>query len=74
FLGALPIFLVLVEDCNVRMRQRRTELCLLLDLAILCFLIVMPFSYLWWEKYFLPLVPLAATRLLLLGQTESSLG
>lgn len=32
----------------------------LLTLQVLCFLVVMPFSYLYWEKYFLPLLPVAA--------------
>ena len=30
---------------------------------ILLFLIVMPFSYLNWEKYLMPLVPIAAVRI-----------
>jgi len=32
---------------------------LFIDLNILFFLIIMPLSYLNWEKYFLPVIPLA---------------
>ncbi|MBL8215993.1 MAG: hypothetical protein JNK87_35045 [Bryobacterales bacterium] len=38
-------------------RQRRTELAVI---TVLCFLAVMPVSYLYWEKYLLPVLPLAA--------------
>jgi len=37
--------------------RRRLELAVL---AVVCFLAVMPVSYLYWEKYLLPVLPLAA--------------
>jgi hypothetical protein len=35
-----------------------------LGLAVVCFLVMMPFSYMHWEKYFMPLLPLAAVHVL----------
>jgi hypothetical protein len=34
-----------------------------MNLSILSFLIIMPFSYVYWEKYFLPLMPIIAIQL-----------
>jgi len=67
FLLALPILFFLVKDCYQRVKRRDFGLLLLLDMLILAFLIILPFSYMCWEKYFLPVVPLAAVRMLLIG-------
>ncbi len=66
FLLALPVFLFFVRDCYTRWRAREFDLAFMMDLAILSFFVVMPFSYLGWEKYFMPAVPLVILRLLLL--------
>jgi hypothetical protein len=67
FLLGLPILLFLVKDCYQRVKRRDFGLPLLLDISILAFLAILPFSYMCWEKYFLPVVPLAAVRILLNG-------
>ncbi len=63
FVLGLPIVIQVVRSAHARIRAGQRDLPLLLDLSILLFLIVMPFSYLNWEKYLLPLVPLAAIRI-----------
>ncbi|MEW5993728.1 MAG: hypothetical protein AB1744_04950 [Candidatus Zixiibacteriota bacterium] len=65
FLLGLPIVLTAAKDTYQRLRNRDLTFPLFLDLCILAFLMVMPFSYLAWEKYFMPLVPLASIRILL---------
>ncbi|MFH1374285.1 MAG: hypothetical protein ABII79_10865 [bacterium] len=64
FLLGLPILIWLIRDCLTRIRRRQYDLPLFLDLAVPAFLVIMPFSYLCWEKYFLPMVPLLIVRLL----------
>jgi membrane-associated HD superfamily phosphohydrolase len=63
FVLGLPIIIQIVRSTYARIRAGQRDLLLLLDLSILLFLIVMPFSYLNWEKYLMPLVPLAAIRM-----------
>lgn len=65
FLLGLPIVFYFMKDFYLKWRREDFDFSFLLDLSILLFLIVMPFSYLCWEKYFLPLVPLASIRILL---------
>ena len=65
FLFGLPVLLSVVRDTYLRLKDRRLDYALFLDLCILSFLLLMPFSYLTWEKYFMPLVPLATARFLL---------
>lgn len=67
FLLGLPPLFFLVKDCYQRVKHRDFELPLFLDMSILAFLVILPFSYMCWEKYFLPVVPLAAVRMLLIG-------
>jgi hypothetical protein len=50
-------------------RQREGYLPLLPVCAVFCFLLVMPWSYLHWEKYFLPAIPFA---LLMISQAGDS--
>lgn len=40
-----------------RLVQRKHDLLLLISLIIISFYLIMPLSYLLWEKYFIPLVP-----------------
>lgn len=72
FLLALPVLFYVLRDCYVRWRQRRLDIRLLLDLSIISFLAVMPFSYLGWEKYFMPVVPLMILRTLLIGSGRAA--
>ena len=68
FLLALPLLWFVVRDLWRRLRDNSLALPLLLDLVILLFLIVMPFSYLNWEKYLMPLLPAAILRLAMIGR------
>ncbi len=69
FLLAMPVLIYFVRDCYSRLKQKRYDLKLFLDATILLFFAVMPFSYLGWEKYFLPVVPLIILRILLSKRT-----
>ena len=55
----------IVADTAQRLTEGRVNRVLLLDLCILAFLASMPWSYLHWEKYFLPLLPIVCWRVLL---------
>lgn len=68
FLLAMPAVVAVVTDLVRRMRSASIDPALLLDLAILSFLFVMPFSYLGWEKYFMPVLPLVILRLVSSGE------
>ncbi len=60
FTLALPVCFRLGIDLIGGVRLRKVDLRVFLGLATFSFLAVMPFSYLHWEKYFLPLVPVLA--------------
>ncbi|MBI4690353.1 MAG: glycosyltransferase family 39 protein [Nitrospirae bacterium] len=64
FLG-LPLVYYFAKECYLRLRNGEADLRLLLDLLIILFLFVMPFSYQNWEKYFIPLVPFLLIRILM---------
>jgi len=65
FLG-LPVVFNVLRDCYHKWRHGNVDFKFFLNLSILIFLVIMPFSYLVWEKYFLQLAPLVAIRILLL--------
>ncbi len=65
FLLALPVVLSLLRDGFARWKSGDAGFVSFLNLAVMSFLLTMPFSYLGWEKYFLPAVPIAAMQLLL---------
>jgi len=71
FLG-LPIVLAMIKDCYQRIKSPYLDFLLFIDLAILTFLLIMPFSYLVWEKYFLPVLPLMAIYFLLKYPKQTS--
>lgn len=64
FLLGLPVAFYFVRDSYLKWQRRELDFLFLLDLSIMAFLLVMPFSYLCWEKYFLPLLPLGTIRIL----------
>jgi hypothetical protein len=66
FLLGLPVAFYFLRDAYLKWKTRTFDFSFLLDISILTFLLVMPFSYLCWEKYFLPLLPLATVRILLI--------
>lgn len=51
-------------------RLRRLEHAAILELLLLSFLAIMPLSYLHWEKYFLPMLPLGMAAILASGAAE----
>jgi len=65
FVLAVPVLYSLATDLYQRLQQRLFDIKLFLDLAVIAFMLVMPFSYLGWEKYFMPVVPLLIMRILL---------
>ena len=70
FLMGLPIIIFIAEDIYFKWQKETLDFSFLLDLSIIIFLVVMPFSYLCWEKYFLPLLPLVTMRILLAKYTD----
>ncbi|MCK4606503.1 MAG: hypothetical protein KAU35_04310 [candidate division Zixibacteria bacterium] len=67
FCFGVPIVWYCARDSYQKIRKAQFDLPLFLNLSILAFLVIMPFSYQEWEKYLMPLVPLATARILLLG-------
>ncbi len=64
---SLPILFSIVKDAVQRCISKDHGLTFFLDLSITSFLVIMPFSYLVWEKYFLMVMPLLLIRMLLDG-------
>jgi hypothetical protein len=64
FAAGLAVVTALVIDAWNRWRERRIDFQFFLDLTAFAFLAVMPCSYLHWEKYFMPLVPVLMLRIL----------
>ena len=58
FLLALPLLLTFIFNAISNFRNRNFSLVFLSELSLLFFLITMSFSYLLWEKYFIPILPL----------------
>ena len=64
FAGGLAIVAALALDAWRRWHEGRIDFQFFLDLTAFAFLAVMPCSYLHWEKYFMPLVPVMLLRIL----------
>lgn len=64
FVLGLPILFFVLKDIYSKWKQKNVDFTFFLDISIIVFFMVMPFSYLCWEKYFLPLLPLVAIRIL----------
>ena len=64
FLFSLPVLLTILIDIYQKLKNKITDGLLLANLCIFFFLVAMPFSYLNWEKYFLPVIPLAVFSIL----------
>ena len=67
FLLGLPILMTLGNSICKNIKNKKIDTAMLLDLSIVSFLLIMPFSYLGWEKYFIPMVPFMVIRLLLMN-------
>jgi len=70
FLFALPMVLYLTRDLFTRIREMRIDFRFLLGLSVAVFLVMMPFSYLGWEKYLMPVIPGAIVYLILVFDSE----
>ncbi len=64
FWAGLLLVHAMLRDIYFRMRKSIPDIPLLLDLITISFLFIMPFSYLHWEKYIIPLLPFLSIRLL----------
>ncbi len=65
-LFGLVVLLTFIKEIYISIQKEEQTQTFLLNLIILFFFIVMPFSYLGWEKYFMPILPFVILRLLLL--------
>ncbi len=65
FVFALPLLFFILKDIVVKFKEENFNEVLLIDFLIVCFLLIMPFSYLCWEKYFLLLLPFVIMRFLM---------
>ncbi len=70
FILGLPIVIGIMRDCYIRWKFNDLAFLFFVDLSILMFLVIMPFSYLVWEKYFLPVVPLGTIHLLMIRREK----
>ena len=66
YVTGLAIVATIVFDLYKSVQRRAFGMTAFMDLAVLCFLIMMPWSYLHWEKYFMPLFPVVLLRVLML--------
>ena len=67
YMTAIPVVWHMCRDLYQRVRRRQTDFAFFLDLCIMSFLIVMPFAYMAWEKYFLLVIPIGIVRFLLMA-------
>jgi 4-amino-4-deoxy-L-arabinose transferase-like glycosyltransferase len=65
FLVGIAVVIALAKESIGLFRRREDSQILLLNLLIFSFLLTMAFCYQWWEKYFIPLLPIVAARWLL---------
>ncbi len=73
FILALPFLIFIVKDTIYFIRVQRFDLRFLSGLSILSFLSVMPFSYLLWEKYFVPVIPFVILNVFLIAYSSKTL-
>lgn len=70
FWAGLPVVFFFAKDFYNKLRQGPVDFALFVDTAMLFFLLLMPFAFQVWEKYFMPIIPLALIRLLLIEPQE----
>ncbi len=63
YLG-LVILYYFIRDGIARWKERRLDFLFFLYLSVSMFFLVQPFSYVSWEKYFMPIMPLASMLVL----------
>ncbi|RJQ57413.1 MAG: hypothetical protein C4530_12555 [Desulfobacteraceae bacterium] len=64
FCFGLTILLHFIRDAWTRFKQNRFDYAFFLYLSIFIFLLIQPISYVSWEKYFMPVMPLGAIQIL----------
>ncbi len=69
---AIPVVMGIARDGWMRMKRPDFDGTILLHLTILCFFLVMPLSYLNWEKYFLPVLPAVLLALMFMGSSKEN--
>ena len=57
---AIPVLIYMIANLFRDLKETNPHFNLFSSIAILTFLVIMPFSYLVWEKYFMLLVPIGA--------------
>ena len=62
---ALPLLITFIKESYLAFINKKMDEIIFLNVIIIFFFIVMPFSYLGWEKYFMPILPFVILRLLL---------
>ncbi len=70
FLFALPILMMIIKEVYWSIKRMSFDIKLFIDFCIILFLLIMPFSYMGWEKYFIPVLPFLIIRLLLTGNND----
>ncbi|MDF1544920.1 MAG: glycosyltransferase family 39 protein [bacterium] len=74
-LMGLPVLLTIGKSAIADLCDRKGRARLLFDLLILAYFLVMPFSYLGWEKYFMLILPIVILRLsMMMGESEEARG
>ncbi len=66
FFFGLPIILFIIRDIYRKLKFKEIDYMVFLDLPVLSFLFLMQLSYQVWEKYFLPIIPILAIRILMI--------
>lgn len=67
----VAVLLSMTRDIAARRDDAWPDTRAFLGFAVLSYLVVMPFSYMHWEKYFMPLLPLATVHLLAIREDRA---
>ena len=68
----VAVLAAIARDVTLRRPARWPDARTFLGLAVLSFLAVMPFSYMHWEKYFMPVLPLVSVLVLAEGAEDAA--
>lgn len=66
FFFGLPVILFIIRDIYRKLKFKEIDYLFFLNLSVLSFLFLMQLSYQVWEKYFLPIIPILAIRILMI--------
>lgn len=65
YMAAIPVIWYIIHALVLGLRRKCIDFSFFLDLCIVSFLLIMPFAYMAWEKYFLLILPIGIMRLIL---------